>query len=263
MGHAYTCSRPQVLVKKEVRWEEETKPEFVEELYNFANKAQFTPDIEFGSEGGLEIINILHGIASATIFIHPYELAKMISLYMEEGDVWVYLFVQGEDFNYWSNTYRITPGKVEYFKDRQMFEAISNGEMYPEEKEDESGRSESGIAGGVIRIRCKAGPWVGAVFEIGEDEEVVIGRDPFRANIVIENLNVSREHALIKNSRGEMLFIRDLGSKNGTFLYVNDPSKARGDLKQVGSDGELINMAFPEDIVIGKGRDSIVFEVLN
>ena len=263
MGHAYTCSRPQVLVKKEVRWEEETKQEFVEELNNFASKAEFSPDIEFGREGGLEIINILHGIASATIFIHPYELANMISLHMEEGEVWFYLFVQGEDFNSWSNTYRITPGKVEVFEDRQMFEAISNGDSFPEEKEDEYGRSESGKAGGVISIRCKAGPWVGAVFEIGEDEEVVIGRDPFRANIVIENLSVSREHALIKNNQGKFLSIRDLGSKNGTFLYVNKPSKAKDDLKQVGSDEEPIDMAFPEDIVIGKGRDSIVFEVLN
>ena len=64
-------------------------------------------------------------------------------------------------------------------------------------------------------------------------------------------------------NQGKFLSIRDLGSKNGTFLYVNKPSKAKDDLKQVGSDEEPIDMAFPEDIVIGKGRDSIVFEVLN
>jgi len=64
-------------------------------------------------------------------------------------------------------------------------------------------------------------------------------------------------------NQGKFLSIRDLGSKNGTFLYVNNPWKAKDDLKQVGSDEEPIDMTFPEDIVIGKGGESIVFEVLN
>ncbi|MGE0709467.1 MAG: FHA domain-containing protein [Planctomycetota bacterium] len=50
-----------------------------------------------------------------------------------------------------------------------------------------------------------------------EGEEVVLGRSPGSATMVLPDKNVSRRHAGIVR-RGNAVFIRDLGSANGTFI---------------------------------------------
>lgn len=54
-------------------------------------------------------------------------------------------------------------------------------------------------------------------FALGDRSEVIIGRDE-TCDVQIRNNHISREHCSIE-SEGEELFLRDLGSKSGT--YVN------------------------------------------
>ncbi len=67
------------------------------------------------------------------------------------------------------------------------------------------------------RVRIKNGPAKGSTFDIGE-EPLSIGREP-SCGIQILDKGASRNHAEIFRI-GEMCFIRDLESRNGT--YVND-----------------------------------------
>ncbi len=67
------------------------------------------------------------------------------------------------------------------------------------------------------QIRVKNGPQKGKIIPIEGSATILIGRDPGTHLQVIDK-GVSREHAEIFRV-GEMVFIRDLGSRNGT--YVN------------------------------------------
>lgn len=69
----------------------------------------------------------------------------------------------------------------------------------------------------MVCIRIKDGPSKGAVYTL-QGQVITIGRDT-EAHIQIMDQGVSRQHAEIF-SVGEMYFIRDLGSRNGT--YVNE-----------------------------------------
>src|SRR5262245_8604532 len=66
-------------------------------------------------------------------------------------------------------------------------------------------------------LRVKSGPYKGKVFEI-RDESLAIGRDVSDGAQILDQ-GVSRRHAEVFRI-GEMFFIRDLESRNGTF--VND-----------------------------------------
>ncbi|GIW71654.1 MAG: hypothetical protein KatS3mg102_1196 [Planctomycetota bacterium] len=84
-------------------------------------------------------------------------------------------------------------------------------------------------------VRVKSGPNAGAVFEIGE-APLIIGRDD-RAEIQILDQGVSRRHAELFRV-GEMHFIRDLGSRNGTFVNeerVREELLRDGDELRIGS----------------------------
>jgi len=83
----------------------------------------------------------------------------------------------------------------------------------------------------MTRIRVKNGPHKGADFQIS-DESLLIGRDEIPGGIQILDQGVSRRHAEIFRI-GEMYFIRDLGSRNGTF--VNE-EKVTEELLRVGDE---------------------------
>lgn len=73
------------------------------------------------------------------------------------------------------------------------------------------------------RLMCVAGEYVGAEFEIGPNEMLVIGRDPLRCNIVLAESNekVSRKHCAISyNSEKDVYLVNDFSS-NGTFVAAN------------------------------------------
>ena len=247
MGHSYTCSRPEIFVRETVVWEDEEA--LAEALSEFCDKAVFSPDEEFDSENGLTIENIFGGIAGATIYIHPYELAETLSKHMEEGEAWVYVFVQGEDYNSWSNTWRIVPGAVDGFEGKTKFESVQRGE--------DPGPPPP--PAGSIRIRCTSGPCAGAVYTIVNKDEAVMGRDPAEAHIVIESLEVSRKHALISLFAmlgiRPILRVRDLGSTNGTFFILDADGTT---VERVGSE---FRVWLPwEKLILGKGPEAIVFE---
>lgn len=83
----------------------------------------------------------------------------------------------------------------------------------------------------MARIRVKNGPHKGSDFNIA-GESLVIGRDEIADGIQILDQGVSRRHAEIFRI-GEMYFIRDLGSRNGT--YVNE-EKVTEELLRVGDE---------------------------
>lgn len=69
----------------------------------------------------------------------------------------------------------------------------------------------------MVQLRIKDGPGKGLVFPI-KGETTIVGRDA-SCDIQLPDQGVSRRHAEIYRI-GELFFIRDLGSRNGTF--VND-----------------------------------------
>jgi serine protease Do len=71
------------------------------------------------------------------------------------------------------------------------------------------------IGGGSARLTCTAGPLKGREFPIGLG--LVIGRDPARAHIVIDDAAVSGAHVWIGPRDGRFV-VQDCGSLNGTFL---------------------------------------------
>lgn len=75
-----------------------------------------------------------------------------------------------------------------------------------------------------------------------EGDSILIGRDP-EADVVIDNVSVSRRHAEIRRDRGGWV-LEDLDSSNGTFL-----------------DGERLETARPleEGAEIGVGKFSVIF----
>ncbi|HZN56741.1 MAG TPA: HD domain-containing phosphohydrolase [Planctomycetota bacterium] len=84
-------------------------------------------------------------------------------------------------------------------------------------------------------LRVKAGPHKGKVYEI-RDDSLVIGRDVTEGIQVLDQ-GVSRRHAEIFRI-GEMYFIRDLESRNGTFVNdktVNEDLLRFGDQVRIGN----------------------------
>ncbi len=84
-------------------------------------------------------------------------------------------------------------------------------------------------------LRVKAGPHKGKVFEI-RDENLVMGRD-VTDGVQILDQGVSRRHAEIFRI-GEMFFIRDLDSRNGTFVNektISEELLRVGDQVRVGN----------------------------
>lgn len=61
-----------------------------------------------------------------------------------------------------------------------------------------------------------AGPELGRMYAIPRGQELLIGRDE-QAEIRIEDISVSRRHALLHEHDGEVT-LSDLGSRNGTFI---------------------------------------------
>ena len=84
------------------------------------------------------------------------------------------------------------------------------------------------------QVKVKNGPNKGQVFKVRR-ESITIGRDP-TCTIQIMDKGASRKHAEIFRV-GEMCFIKDLGSRNGTFVNdgkITDELLREGDRIQIG-----------------------------
>src|SRR5947209_2198841 len=88
----------------------------------------------------------------------------------------------------------------------------------------------------VPQIRVKSGPQKGKIIPVVGNQPIVIGREP-SCSLQIVDRGVSREHAQIFRV-GEMVFIRDLGSRNGCFVNeerVKEELLREGDTVRVGN----------------------------
>src|SRR5690242_8547979 len=94
-----------------------------------------------------------------------------------------------------------------------------------------------------------AGPQMGAMFRVELNRELVIGRDD-DVDIALTDESVSRRHASI-GTQGTSVRLRDLGSRNGTFVAgkpVTDQLLLDGDKIQVG--GTTLKFAFTDHMEV-------------
>jgi type III secretion system YscD/HrpQ family protein len=67
-------------------------------------------------------------------------------------------------------------------------------------------------------IKVITGPNAGAEFYMHKGKTYVIGKDPELCDIVFQDLSVSRQHARLTVDDHDMVYIEDLGSRNGTLV---------------------------------------------
>ena len=67
-------------------------------------------------------------------------------------------------------------------------------------------------------LKVITGPNAGAEFYMQKGKSYVIGKDPEVADIIFQDLSVSKQHARISISNDETIAIEDLGSRNGTVV---------------------------------------------
>ncbi|HEX4839128.1 MAG TPA: type III secretion system inner membrane ring subunit SctD [Rhabdochlamydiaceae bacterium] len=67
-------------------------------------------------------------------------------------------------------------------------------------------------------IKVITGPNSGAEFYMHKGKTYVIGKDPELSDIIFQDLSVSRQHARITVDESDMVYIEDLGSRNGTIV---------------------------------------------
>jgi Zn-dependent protease with chaperone function len=110
------------------------------------------------------------------------------------------------------------------------------------------------VQGGKIRIL--GGSLAG--MEVSVSARVILGRDPAKAQIVFpsEDTAVSREHCEIRFDSAHALFeVRDLGSRNGTFIAIgSDPPR-----RLAPNIGE--RLAPGQTILVGSSRNRLVLEL--
>lgn len=93
-------------------------------------------------------------------------------------------------------------------------------------------------------LRALSGPLSGATFEVGA--RVLIGRVP-ACDVLLVDVEVSREHAMIVSERGRPTLV-DLGSRNGTFMdgkRVRRVALTPGDTFTVSSSKFVFDRAAP------------------
>jgi pSer/pThr/pTyr-binding forkhead associated (FHA) protein len=81
----------------------------------------------------------------------------------------------------------------------------------------------------------KRGPNAGSTF-LMESELTPVGRAP-DASVFLDDVTVSRAHAVFERRAGGEWFVRDVGSLNGTYVngeQVDETKLAAGDEVQVG-----------------------------
>jgi pSer/pThr/pTyr-binding forkhead associated (FHA) protein len=80
------------------------------------------------------------------------------------------------------------------------------------------------------------GPQIGECFYL-EGDHISIGRDP-QSQLFLNDMTVSREHAVIERRAHGGIWLRDGGSLNGSYLngtVVEEAELKDGDLLQIGT----------------------------
>jgi DNA-binding winged helix-turn-helix (wHTH) protein len=106
-------------------------------------------------------------------------------------------------------------------------------------------------------LMAQKGPLQGQVWAI--KDEITIGRDP-TCNIVIDDRQVSRKHALILSNADKKNYLTDLNSKNGTLLngeYVaNRATLKDGDEIIIGLVQEFLYVSSDATLPLGQAPSS-------
>ena len=107
------------------------------------------------------------------------------------------------------------------------------------------------------RIRILGGTLAG--MDVAVSAKVVLGRDPAKAQIVFpgEDTAVSRQHCEIRFDSAAALFeVRDLGSRNGTFIAngTDAPRRLTPDV--------VARVAPGQNILVGSSRNRLVLELV-
>ena len=97
-----------------------------------------------------------------------------------------------------------------------------------------------------------------AGMEVPVSAKVILGRDPAKAQIVFprDDTSVSRQHCEIQFDRAVASFtVRDLGSRNGTFIAngADPPRRLAPNLVE--------SVALGKNILVGSSRNRLVLEL--
>ncbi|HIA04403.1 MAG TPA: FHA domain-containing protein, partial [Myxococcales bacterium] len=72
-------------------------------------------------------------------------------------------------------------------------------------------------------LRVVSQPGAGLIIELGSSgQTVMLGSDPSRAQVVLDNPTVSGLHAELKLNTDRTIWVTDLGSSNGTWVGESD-----------------------------------------
>jgi pSer/pThr/pTyr-binding forkhead associated (FHA) protein len=88
---------------------------------------------------------------------------------------------------------------------------------------------------GQALVLVKRGPNAGSTFLLAE-ETTTVGRRP-DSGVFLDDVTVSRKHAVFERRSGSAWFVRDVGSLNGTYVngeQVDETKLATGDEVQIG-----------------------------
>jgi len=91
------------------------------------------------------------------------------------------------------------------------------------------------LESGQALLLVKRGPNAGSTFLL-DAPTTTTGRDPESA-VFLDDITVSRQHAIVERRADGAWFVRDVGSLNGTYVngeQVEETKLARGDELQIG-----------------------------
>jgi hypothetical protein len=86
-------------------------------------------------------------------------------------------------------------------------------------------------------------------YEIGKETGWAVGRDPTNT-LVLNDIKVSRQHALVR-WEGESFMVRDMGSRNGTFVNDEQVQVSQlddGDILRIGNSEFMVRVATQQDV---------------
>ena len=104
-----------------------------------------------------------------------------------------------------------------------------------DERHDEFPFPHDELGPGQALLLVKRGPNAGSTFLL-EHDETSAGRDT-ESSVFLDDITVSRTHAVFERREGPEWFVRDVGSLNGTYVngeQVDETKLASGDEVQVG-----------------------------
>ncbi len=104
-----------------------------------------------------------------------------------------------------------------------------------EEPHDEFPFPHDELEPGQALLLVKRGPNAGSTFLV-QAESITVGRSP-DSGVFLDDVTVSRAHAVLERRENDAWFVRDVGSLNGTYVngeQVDETTLATGDEVQIG-----------------------------